>query len=164
MMMKMMSPTAIATRLIHAPADRVYRIIADYRNTHPLILPKEYFLSLDVEDGGVGAGTIVNFTMRILGRTQSFRSLITEPAPGRLLVETDIKSQTPTSFRVLPAGDGSQSKVTILTELQARNLIEGFLGKLVLQRVYREELNLLASIAENQTDIPDNSTTGQVDS
>lgn len=105
----MMSPAAIAPRLVDAPADQVYRIIADYRNTHPLILPKEFFLSLDVEEGGVGAGTIVNFTMRILGRTQSFRTLITEPEPGHLLVETDIKSQVPTSFQILPAGDGSWS-------------------------------------------------------
>lgn len=99
---------ATASKTLHAPAESVYKIIADYRNTHPLILPKQYFLSLDVEEGGYGAGTIVSFTMRILGRTQGFRSVITEPQPGRLLVETDIRSETPTSFQVLPAGDGSQ--------------------------------------------------------
>lgn len=160
----MKTQTAQASRIIHAPPQQVYRIIADYRNTHTLILPKGYFLTLDVEEGGFGAGTIVNFTMRILGRTQSFRSLITEPEPGRLLVETDIKSQTPTSFQVLSAGDGSRANVTISTLLQARNMIEGFLGKLMLQRVYREELDLLARVAENQTNIPDTSTVGQVDS
>jgi hypothetical protein len=114
----MKTPAATATRVIHAPADQLYWIIADYRNAHPLILPKAYFLSLDVEQGGVGAGTIVSFTMRILGQTQSFRSLITEPEPGRRLVETDIPSETPTSFQVLPIGNGSTTQVIISTELK----------------------------------------------
>ena len=145
----MMSPAAIAPRLVDAPADQVYRIIADYRNTHPLILPKEFFLSLDVEEGGVGAGTIVNFTMRILGRTQSFRSLITEPEPGRLLVETDIRSETATSFHVVPAADASTTRVTISTELKGRSWIERIVAKPTLQKIYRQELELLARLAED---------------
>lgn len=144
----MKTQTATASRDIHAPTDHVYRIIADYRNTHPLILPKEYFLSLDVEEGGYGAGTIVSFRMRILGRTQGFRSLITEPEPGRLLVETDIRSETPTSFRVIPAGD-AMTHVTISTELIGRNWIEALLAKPALQKIYHQELELLARLAEN---------------
>lgn len=145
----MKTQTATASRDIHASADQVYRIIADYRNTHPLILPKGYFLSLDVEEGGFGAGTIVNFAMRILGRTQSFRSLITEPEPGRLLVETDIQSEIPTSFHVEPAGDSSTTRVTISTQLKGRSWIEGLLAKPTLQKIYRQELELLARLAED---------------
>jgi hypothetical protein len=150
----MKTPAATATRVIHASAERVYRIIADYRDTHPLILPKGYFLSLQVEEGGYGAGTIVNFTMRILGRTQSFRSLITEPDPGRLLVETDIRSQTATSFQVMPSGAASMARVTISTEIGGRNRIEAAFAKPMLQRIYRQELELLARLAED----PDVST------
>jgi hypothetical protein len=149
MKVKMKTPAATATGVIHAPADRVYRIIADYRNTHPLILPKGYFLSINVEEGGFGAGTIVSFTMRILGRTQSFRSLITEPEPGRLLVETDIRSETPTSFFLLPTGDAAATRVTISTELKGLNRIEVLFAKPVLQKIYRQELELLARLAED---------------
>ena len=138
-----------ATRVIQAPADQVYRIIADYRDLHPRILPKGYFLSLNVEEGRYGAGTIVSFTMRIMGRTQSFRSLITEPEPGRLLVETDIRSETPTSFQVLPAGDLSTTRVTISTELKGRNRVEALLAKPVLEKIYRQELELLSRLAED---------------
>ena len=145
----MRTQTATASALIHAPAEQVYKIIADYRNTHPRILPKPYFLSLDVEEGGYGAGTIVNFSMRLFGRTQSFRSLITEPEPGRQLVETDIRSGTPTSFQVIPSEDASMSRVTISTELTRRNFIEALLAKPVLQKIYRQELELLARLAEN---------------
>jgi hypothetical protein len=145
----MKAQIAAASRMIKAPAEQVYKIIADYRNTHPLILPKEYFLSLNVEKGGVGAGTIVNFSMRILGRKQDFRSLITEPQPGRLLVETDIRSETPTSFQVTPMEDASLTHVTIFTELRGRNWIEALLAKPMLEKIYRQELELLAKLAES---------------
>ena len=143
----MKTQTAIASRTINAPAEIIYNIIADYRNEHPHILPKQYFLSLDVEEGGFGAGTIVTFQMRLLGQTQNFRSLITEPEPGRLLVETDMKSEIPTSFHVVPAGNGQQSRLTISTELKGRNVVEGFIAKTILQKVYREELELIEKAA-----------------
>jgi polyketide cyclase/dehydrase/lipid transport protein len=145
----MNSQTATASQEIHAPAQQIYDIIADYRNMHPLILPKGYFLSLNVEEGGFGAGTIVNFTMRLLGRTQRFRSLITEPEPGRLLVETDLESEIPTSFLVEPTGDRSTTRVTISTELKGSNWVEGLIAKRVLQKIYRQELELLARLAED---------------
>ena len=145
----MKTQIAAASRMIKAPAEQVYKIIADYRNTHLHILPKAYFLSLDVEKGGVGAGTIINFSMRILGRVQDFRSLITEPQSGRLLVETDIRSETPTAFQVMPVDDASLTRVTITTELRGRSLIEALLAKPMLEKIYRQELELLARLAED---------------
>lgn len=50
-------------RVIDAPPDRVYALIADYRSGHPRILPKAYFKELVVEQGGVGAGTVVRVLM-----------------------------------------------------------------------------------------------------
>lgn len=146
----MKTRTAAASRMIKAPAEQIYEIIADYQNTHQHILPKAYFLSLDVEEGGYGAGTVVNFSMRILGRTQDFRSLITEPKPGRLLVETDIRSGTPTSFQVTPVDGSSLTRVTISTELQGRGWIEALLARPMLEKIYRQELELLARLAEEQ--------------
>ena len=138
---------ATASRVIHASPEQIYNIIADYRDEHPRILPKQYFLFLNVEEGGYGAGTIINFRMRLLGQTQSFRSLITEPQPGRLLVETDIQSERPTSFEVVPIDDKSQ--VTISTLLKGRNWIEGLIARPILEKIYRMELELLAQITEN---------------
>jgi hypothetical protein len=146
--MKPQIPTA--SRMIKAPTEIIYRIIADYRNEHPHILPKPYFLSLDVEEGGYGTGTIVNFEMRLFGQSQAFHSVIAEPEPGRLLVETDLRSGIPTSFQVLPTGISDESQVTISTELKGINPIQGFVAKMILQKVYREELELLAKAAEEQ--------------
>jgi hypothetical protein len=136
--------------MINAPAELIYRILADYRNEHPHILPKPYFLSMDVEEGGYGAGTIVNFEMRLLGQRQAFHSAITEPEPGRLLVEADLRSGARTAFQVIPTENEGESQVTISTELKGINPIQGYVAKLILQRVYREELELLAKAAEEQ--------------
>lgn len=157
-----MKGTQIATtsRNIPAPGATVYDIIADYRTMHYSILPKQYFLSLDVEEGGIGAGTIVNFDMRLLGQTRSFRALITEPEPGCLLVETDIKSRVSTSFRVEPLED-EQTRVTIATALRSTNILEGWIAKMILQRVYREELELLEKVASNHEKFHDSYSSNQ---
>lgn len=139
---------AKATKMIGAPAASIYEIIADYRTKHPRILPKPYFLSLEVEEGGFGAGTIVNFKMRLLGQTQSFRSLITEPEPGRVLLEEDLSSGVSTRFDVIALED-RRSQVTISTELKNRGLVEGYIAKLLLQKIYRQELELLSSLAKS---------------
>jgi hypothetical protein len=144
----MKEQTATATRTIRAPADTIYQIIADYRNGHPRMLPKQYFLHLHVEDGGYGAGTVINFSMRLLGQTQQFRSVISEPDPGHLLVETDLKSQMPTTFQAVPKGQFS--RVTISTILTGRSWLETTLAKPLLQKIYRAELDLLAGLVEGQ--------------
>lgn len=149
---------ASSSKTIHAPANIIYNIIADFRNEHPHILPKPYFQNLEVEAGGFGAGTITRFQMKLLGQTQAFRTLITEPEPfgsaqdepGRVLVETDLHSGAVTTFDVSPLENESYTRVKISTELKNRGMVESFLGKLMLQKVYRAELDLLAGRAEGQ--------------
>lgn len=148
----MKTQIASASRVISAPAEQIYRIIADYREGHPRILPKEYFPSLNVEQGGIGAGTMISFSMRLLGQIQHFRSLISEPEPGRVLVETDIQSQMATIFRVTPIEEAS--RVTISTELKGRGWLVGVIARPLLENIYRQELDLLAGIAENPTANP----------
>jgi hypothetical protein len=141
--------TAKASKIIHAPAQEIYNLLADYRNGHPRVLPREYFLSLEVEEGGFGEGTIVQFQMRLPGQTKRFRSLITEPEPGHVLVETDIQSGIQTMFLVDSAGDAQHSRLTISTELTDRSAAEAFLAKILLENVYRQELELVAQLAQN---------------
>jgi hypothetical protein len=146
-----MNPKPIsATAVIDAPAAVVYGIIADYRDGHPRILPKPYFTALEVEAGGVGAGTIIRVTMRVLGSTRSFRAAITEPEPGRVLVERDLESGTTTTFRVQPL-EGGRTRVTFETELGKRGGIVGWLENLLtpslLRPIYAQELELLRQLA-----------------
>ena len=133
---------------IAAPAQVVYDIIADYRAGHPQILPPEYFGRLDVEAGGRGAGTKIRFEMKAFGRITVSTATVTEPVPGRKLLET-LETGILTTFRVasLP-GDGS--RVTITTSYTKPGL-RGWLDRLLapgyLRRMYRAELALLARVA-----------------
>jgi len=133
---------------INAPADRVYAIIADYRNGHPNILPAA-FRNFVVEQGGRGEGTLTRFDVRAFGRTQSFRHEVIEPEPGRVLVERDRDLGSRTIFTVEPATPGST--VTIRTELTSRGGLTGrlerFLSRRFLLGLYREELKKLEEVA-----------------
>jgi hypothetical protein len=100
-----------ASAVVRAPAGRVYAILADYRHGHPRIVPRPPFGPLEVEQGGTGAGTVVRFQMRLLGRTRTFRAAVTEPEPGRVLVETDLGRGAVTTFTVDPCGEGQGARV-----------------------------------------------------
>src|SRR5512145_1175920 len=135
---------ASATGLVGAPPASVYRIIADYRQHHPRIVPPQYFTGLDVEEGGVGAGTRTRVRMRFLGRDSEFIHLIREPEPGRVLEEVDSAGATTTRFTVEPAADGAGASVTIETRFRVRAGLLGLLQRgitgFVLHRIYRQEL------------------------
>lgn len=135
---------------VSAPAEAVYAVLADYREGHPRILPRPPFVSLDVEQGGVGTGTTIRVQMRVLGRTRTFRAVVTEPEPGRVLVETNDTGYV-TTFTVAPATDGTATVVTIATEMPDRpgplGALERWLVRRMLRPVYAEELRLLARVA-----------------
>jgi hypothetical protein len=145
-----------ASARIDAPPDRVYGIIADYRNGHPQILPKQ-FGKLYVDAGGYGAGTVIRFSIVALGRKTDFRAVVSEPQPGRVLVErNDPPNSSVSTFTVDPGPTGRESDVTISTELPDRpgilGAIERFVTRRVMNGMYRDELALLAAATAPATD------------
>jgi hypothetical protein len=142
---------ASASATLDAPPAAVYAVIADYREGHPSILPRRYFSNLVVEKGGTGAGTVVRFAIRAGGTTRRIRAAVTEPEPGRLLLETDLETGAVTRFRVDAAAEG-RSRVTFETEWMTpgvRGWIERLFAPRVLQRVYAEELRHLEAVARS---------------
>ena len=137
--------------ILRIPATRVYSILSDYRVGHPAILPKQYFKKLQVEAGGNGAGTKIYVEMQVAGTTKSFHHIVSEPEPGRVLVEADADGSTVTTFTVEPVGDGSSCKLTIGTKFPARDgfigAMERFLTSAVLRRIYAKEVAQLADYA-----------------
>ena len=79
---------AEVSRVIWAPPAAVYAVIADYNESHPARLPKHVFSGLVVEESGIGAGTVVRVTMAALGTKQELHVAVSEPEPGRVLVES----------------------------------------------------------------------------
>jgi hypothetical protein len=142
--------TIEATAVIDAPAPAAYAVIADYRDGHPRILPRPPFVSLDVEEGGVGAGTVIRFRMRVLGTTREMRAAVTEPEPGRVLVESDAAGDVVTTFTVDPV-EGGKAHVTISTDMKVTGWPFGWLQRRLLTRllrpVYIREIEQLGVVA-----------------
>lgn len=133
-----------ATRRIAAPAEAVYAVFADYRVAHPAILPPRFFTGLEVVEGGRGAGTVVRVEGRFAGRTRAMTGYVTEPEPGRVLVESYPEDRVVTSFRVQPAG-AAASNVTISSVFPRRRGPAGWVQERLVRRlligVYAEELD-----------------------
>lgn len=134
---------------INAPATTVYRLLADYRKGHPSVLPRSITIT-HIDKGGYGAGTVVRVRSRMAGQTRLARFRVTEPEPGRVLVESEPETGTVTTFTVDPDGDG-QSRVEIATAYEGRGgplgRVEQSVARLMLGRVYRQQLKNIAKVA-----------------
>lgn len=134
--------------VIQAPPADVYRIIADYAEHHPKILPPE-LSDLRVEQGGVGAGTVVTFASKVAGQTRQFRSRIDEPDPGRVLTETDLDSSLVTTYRFAPEGSGCRLTIeTVWESPSVKGIVERWMAPRMLRPIYREELVRLERYAQ----------------
>ncbi|MCK6580411.1 MAG: SRPBCC family protein [Anaerolineae bacterium] len=134
--------------VIDAPPEAIYAILRDYQGGHAAILPKPYFADLKILKGGVGAGTETLLTMKVNGRTMTYRQRITEPQPGRVIQETEINTGQWSRFTLEPLDGGRRTRVTISAEQPASPGVMGLLERLfapgVQWKIFSEELALLA--------------------
>jgi uncharacterized protein YndB with AHSA1/START domain len=141
---------ASAERTIDAPAEQVFGHLADM-NQHPRFLPPA-FSDFQVEEGGVGAGTVTRFAVTAGGRTRNYRMRVTEPEPGRVLVESDANSSLVTTFHVEP--QGGKSLVRISTSWDGAPGIGGFFERTfaprAMRRIYLDELDRLNAYTRDQ--------------
>src|ERR1700722_4869329 len=136
---------------IHVAAERViptspataYSYLADMGERERFLPPA--FSNFAVEQGGVGAGTTVGFTVTAGGRTRAYRMTVSEPAPGTL-VETDANSTLVTPFLVTPHDE--EALVKIATTWQGAGGIGGFFERRfapkVMEKLYADELDRFA--------------------
>lgn len=146
--------TVSETKLIDAPAERIYGLLADYHTGHPSILPKQYFTDLQVTQGGRGAGTQIVVQMNAYGSKATYNMVVTEPEPGRVLQEEDKGLGVVTTFTIDPlTPQGSQ--VTISTTSPVKNGLAGWLEQkitaAVMRRVYRAELDQIARVSQQKS-------------
>lgn len=122
--------------VVQAPAEAVYAVFADYHEGHPSVLPRPPFGRLVVEQGGAGAGTVFTVQTRQGLAMRTFRMRVTEPQPGRLLMESDVDSDLTSTFEVEPVDGGRGARVTITTRW-TRGGVQGFVERLLLPRLAR---------------------------
>jgi hypothetical protein len=132
------------TQEVDAPPEKVYQVFADYVNHHPKILPKPYFDKVEIEQGGIGAGTVIRVTMKAWGSTYNYRFVVTEPEPGRLMVEEDPAVGVRTTFLIEPLNGGTRSRVTLATESRQKPGIAGWIERMLtpmlMRPIYRQEI------------------------
>lgn len=144
---------ATADRFIPYPPDQIYTYLSDFRRHHPHILPPA-FSDFEVEEGGVGAGTVMRYRLTLGGRTETHRSRADEPEPGRM-TETLLDTGIVTTFTVEPEGAGS--RVTIASDWHSsgvRGLVERLLAPRMLRGLYTDELARLEAYAREQAGAP----------
>ena len=83
---------------------------------------------------------------------------VSEPEPGRVMVETDAEAGVVTTFTVDPLADGAQSRVSISLTGQTSPGLVGMLEKrlnpLVLRRVFAQDLELLDNYVRTRQPSP----------
>ena len=148
-----MAPIAVsAERVIPAPASAVYALLADYEEGHPSILPPA-FSDFTVLEGGIGAGTVIRYRLRLGGRTWVATARVAEPEPGRVLTETDVTTGAVTTFTVTPRN--GESVLRFDTVWEPRNGVGGLIERLLAPRLFRplytEELDRIVAWASART-------------
>lgn len=140
-----------AERRVEAPAKDLYTYIADMREHHQRFLPPS-FSEFEVTAGGVGAGTVTRFRVTAGRRSRVYEMEVSEPDPGRVLVESDRGSSLKTTFAVVP--DGEATKVSIVTEWDGAGGVGGIFERLfapkVMKGIYLEELERLDAYARER--------------
>jgi hypothetical protein len=143
-----MKASVSAERWMHAPADVIYHCIADYREHHrPDGFLPPAFSELEIERGGVGAGTELRWVVMAGGRCRAITATVSEPDPGRRIVETG--SGVETIFSVEPTADGARVRFDTTIDDPG---IQGLLNRLFLARtlapIYDDELRRLEEYAK----------------
>ena len=138
---------AQAEQLIGAPPPAVYAVLADYTTHHPRIMPAPPFSDLEVEAGGVGAGTVFHITMRMMGRRQRLHMRVAEPEPGQVLTETNLDTGVVTEFRVAPGGGGLRTLARISSGWETAGGLRGLVDRLatprLMGRIFAKQLRQL---------------------
>jgi hypothetical protein len=138
---------AHAENTIEARPAAVYAVLADYSSHHPRIMPASFFSNLEVEAGGVGAGTVFHITFHMLGKRQQLHMQVAEPVPGHVLTETNLDTGAVTAFTVASEESGSRTRVQITSESETggglRGLIDRLATPVLMRRIFTRQLREL---------------------
>ena len=146
-----------AQATVDARPETVWDILTDYRDAHSLIIPPQFFSDYEVESGGRGAGTVIRFAFRVAGTKRHMRQVVSEPQPGRILVERDIDGPAHSTFTLTPVDGGRKTRVLITTDQVTRPGIAGAVERLLapllapsMKRMYLQELSRLEALAQGR--------------
>jgi hypothetical protein len=128
-------------------AQVVYHCLANYREHHrPGGFLPPAFSAFEIHRGGVGAGTEASWTVVLGGRSRRMTATISEPEPGRRLVETG--KGVVTTFTVTPSDGGCVVRFdTVFDEPGLGGVLLRLLIGRLLGPLYADELARLDAYA-----------------
>jgi hypothetical protein len=133
--------------VIDAPPETVYNIIADYEVGHRAILPQPYFKEMIIVKGGQGAGTELRLKLVALGQVYRYHQIVSEPEPGRVILEKDLDTAQSTRFIIDPTPDSEKTRITIASEFPIQPGFAGVIQKLIQgpfsRHMFKQELQNL---------------------
>lgn len=142
-----------ASAIIPATAETVYKILADYQEAHPAILPKPYFAELELEYGGIGLDTEFRLEMNVFGNKQYFRMRVIEAIPYSKIVEYDELEDVRTTFDIQEKEGGTACEVGITTLTPRYVGLSGWLESvftpIISRMIFNKQLKLLSAYAQN---------------
>lgn len=138
---------ATTERIVTGKPEDVFDALADYRETRPRLLPRQ-FSEYEVREGGDGEGTLVHWKLQATSkRVRDCLLEVSEPTDGQL-VEKDRNSSMVTTWTVTPAGEG-KARVVVTSTWTGASGIGGFFERTFapkgLARIYDEILAKLAA-------------------
>jgi hypothetical protein len=127
-------------REVQTSADVIFHLLSDYREHHRPggFLPPE-FSEQEILRGGVGAGTELQYVITVGGRPRTIRAVVSEPDPGRSLLESAPGVET--WMTVEPSANGTRVRFeTVLDEPGVAGVMSRIFAARLLAPVYRDEL------------------------
>ncbi|MFC9787047.1 SRPBCC family protein [Rhodococcus sp. NPDC127528] len=95
---------------VAAAPEQALAALADYQTVRPRILTEQY-LDYQVLEGGQGAGTVAQWTLKATEkRSRNIKATVT--VAGNTITETDANSSLVTTWTVTPNGTGSTVATT----------------------------------------------------
>jgi hypothetical protein len=130
--------------------EQVYTYLADHVHHHPKFLPPAFY-DYQVEEGGLGAGTVISYRLKVGGRERQCRARIEEPEPGRVISE-HLTDGTVTTFTLTRQGNGTLVRIDTRWRRAnpVQNWIESKLGPHMLAPLFKDELFRLDAYARSQ--------------
>ena len=121
--------------------ERVYNLIVDMEE-HRRILPRQ-FESLDVLEGGKGAGTVFRLTINVMGSRTSLVMTLSEPEPGRIVQEQDEKAGVTTIWKLIPE-PGDRCLLRLTSQFPNKPGFSGWMERIatssMIRSIYKREL------------------------
>jgi uncharacterized membrane protein len=141
--------------IIPATPEEVYESLIDFQNACPSILTSN-FINYNVEQGGVGEGTVIRYHLKAAGRKRPYRMHIAETSKGEILTERDSNSSLVTMWTLTPVDNGQQTQVRLVSEWEGASGIGGFFERTCAPRglrgIYDKMLSRLAQKSHSSSE------------